>query len=74
MRVAVSHRVAEDISVFVYIYKVASPGVNTDALDVNATLRHEFQTFDNLKVECVDIPIEVTACFDKVVVEAGQLL
>ena len=72
MRVAVGERVAEDISVFIYIYEVASPGIDTDAFDVDTALRHEFQTCDDLIEESKDIPVEVIAGFDESVVEACQ--
>ena len=44
MRVAVGERIAENVPVFIYIYEVASPGIDTDAFDVDTALRHEFQT------------------------------
>ena len=72
MRVAVGERVAEDISVFIYIYEVASPGVDTDALDMDASLSHEFQALDDFLVERIDVPIEVIACLDEMIVETCQ--
>ena len=72
MRVAVCHRVSEDGTILAHIYEVASPGIDTDALDGDATLSHELQALDDFEVEGIDVPIEVTACFDEVVIEASQ--
>ena len=72
MRVAVGERIAEDIPVFVHIYEVTSPGIDTDAFDMDAALRHEFQSGDNLIEEGEDVPIEVIAGLDESVVEAGE--
>ena len=62
----------EDIPVFVHIYEVTSPGIDTDAFDMDAALRHEFQSGDNLIEEGEDVPIEVIAGLDESVVEAGE--
>ena len=70
--VAIGERVAEDGSVLAYIYEVASPGVDTDALDMDASLSHEFQALDDFQIERIDVPIEVIACLDKMVVETCQ--
>ena len=72
MRVAVGERVAENISVFINIYEVASPGIDTDAFDMDAALRHEFQSGDDFIEEGEDVPIEVIAGFDESVVETGE--
>ena len=72
MRVAVGERVAEDIPVIVNIYEVASPGIDTDAFDMDAALRHEFQTCDDFIEEGEDVPIEVIAGLDESVVETGE--
>ena len=72
MRVAVGERIAENVPVFIYIYEVASPGIDTDAFDVDTALRHEFQTCDDLIEEGKDIPVEVIAGFDESVVETGE--
>ncbi len=71
-KVAIGERVAEDSSVLAHIYEVASPGVDTDALDMDASLSHEFQALDDFLVERIDVPIEVIACLDKMIVEACQ--
>ena len=72
MWVSIGERVAENGSVLAHIYKVASPGVDSDALDVDASLSHEFQALDDFQIERIDVPIEVIARLDEMVVETCQ--
>ena len=70
--VAVSQWIAQYGSVLGHVNEVASPGVDTDALYVDAALRHQFQTFDDFLIQGIDVPVVVSACLYQVVVEACQ--
>ena len=74
VRVAVSQWVAKDGVVLADIHEVASPSVDADALDVDTALGDELQALDDLEIKGINVPIEVAARLDEVVVETRQLL
>ena len=73
MRVPVGNRLA-DGAVGGNADKIYSPRVNADRGDVQITLLCGLQTFDNLKIESIDVPIEVSVHLNEIVWETCQLL
>ena len=74
VRVAIGDGVAEQRAVVAEEREVAAPGVDADALNVDAALCGELQSAYDFVVECVEIPIEMSAQGDERVVEASELL
>ncbi len=59
MRVAIGQRVAQQGTVVAEEGEVAAPGVNADALDGDAALGCHLQTFDNLVIKGIEIPVKM---------------
>ena len=73
MRVTVCYRLA-DAAVFRYAYKVHAPCVYSDAGDIEVLLLRRLQALDNLEVQCIDIPVEVSVHLYQVIVKTRQFL
>ena len=74
VRVAIGQRVAQQGAVLTDTDKVDAPGVDADARDVELPGGCQLQAANDFVVYGVDVPIVVSACLDKVVVEAGEFL
>ncbi len=74
MRVAVAQWTSEQGTVAAKEGEVAAPGVDADALDADAALGGHLQSLDNLVVEGIEVPVEVSSHGNERVVEPGELL
>ena len=72
VRVAIGDRVAQYFAVFVDAHKVYAPSVDADALDWDISLSHKFQAVYNLVVKGENIPIEMSASLNEVIVETCE--
>ena len=73
MWVAVGDGLA-DRAVLCHADEVDTPCVYADAAYLHVLLLGGFQSLDNLKIEGVDVPVEVSVDLYKIVVEAGEFL
>ena len=73
VRIAISKRVAQYATILVYAYEIYAPSIDTDALDFDFLLCYELQSFNNLIIQSVDIPIEMSTSLNKVIIKASKL-
>ena len=71
--VAVGTRITQDGVILAYHHKVDTPGIDTDAHDIQSAACHLFQALDNLEIQGVDIPVVMTALHNQVIGKAGHL-
>jgi hypothetical protein len=73
VRVAVTVGIAQDAAVLANADKVHTPGVNADAGQLDAFFGHRLQAADNLIVQGINVPKEVSALLDDGVGKACHL-
>ena len=73
VRVAVAVGIAQDAAVLANADKVHTPGVNADAGQLDAFFGHSLQAADNLIVQGINVPKEVSALLDDGVGKACHL-
>ena len=74
MRVTVCHRIAQQRTILRHEDEIDAPRINADRRDGYLSACHLLQTAYHLKIEGIDIPIEMTACLYQIIREARQLL
>ena len=74
MGVAIGQRVAQQRTVCSHTDKIHSPGVYTNAGNFQSTLGHSLEAFDDFKIKGIDIPVEMSSCFDEIVWETCDFL
>ena len=74
MRVTIGHRITQQGSVITDENKVNTPRINTYRCNLDTTSPYNLQTFYHLKIQGIDIPVEVASSFNKMVRKARQLL
>ena len=74
MRVTVRHRIAQQRTILRHEDEIDAPRINADRRDGYLSACHLLQTAYHLKIEGIDIPIEMTACLYQIIREARQLL
>jgi len=73
-RIAIGARVPQDGTVITDEDEVNTPGVNTDTGDLQPPAGHLLQALDDFEIKCVDLPVEMSTLFYKVIGEARHLL
>ena len=65
---------AEDVSVISYKNEIYAPCVDADTCYFDAAFRYSLQPFDNLVIQGINVPVELSSVLNDVVREACDFL
>ena len=74
MRIAVSHGITQNSSVFTDKHKVHTPCVDTYCCNIQTAVGHFLQTTYHLEIQGIDVPVEMATCLYQIVGKTGNLL